>query len=85
MHASRTPFFQQNILQLPPFTVYPNPSTGHYTIEGLKNNEPSIITNITGQVVKEIEANATSFDITNLESGVYFLRTEAGSVRLLKM
>lgn len=69
----------------PTFTVYPNPSTGHYTIEGLKNNEPSIITNITGHVVKEIEANATSFDITNLESGVYFLRTEAGSVRLLKM
>jgi hypothetical protein len=69
----------------PTFTVYPNPSTGHYSIEGLKNNEPSIITNITGQVVKEIEPNATSFDITNLESGVYFLRTEAGSVRLLKM
>ena len=72
-------------LRVAKFSVYPNPSTGLYIINGLKSNKPSLITNVTGHIIKQVEVNVTTFDLSDLESGVYFLRTEVGSVRLLKL
>jgi|AntRauTorckE5430_2_1112549.scaffolds.fasta_scaffold08707_2 hypothetical protein len=69
----------------PTFSIYPNPSTGVFTIKGLNTDTPSIITTVSGQVVKRVEAKATSFDISDLEAGVYFLKTAVGSARLLKL
>jgi hypothetical protein len=71
--------------ELTGLTVYPNPSTGSFTIKGLKTDKPSIVTTISGQEVRQVRARASSFDISDLESGVYFLKTEVGSVRLLKL
>jgi hypothetical protein len=75
-------FREPNVVK---FTVYPNPSTGLYTIKGLKVSSPSFISNVTGQIVKQVDTDASSFDLTDLEIGIYFLKTEVGTVRLIKM
>ena len=76
--------FDRDIVK-PSFSVYPNPSTGFYTIKGLKVDKPSVVTSITGQVIKHVDANERTFDLTDLEAGVYFLKTEVGTVRLVKL
>lgn len=67
------------------FTVYPNPSTGQFTIKGLKTDKQSVITNLAGQTLKTIEANMRTIDLSEFETGVYFLQTEVRSVRLIKI
>jgi hypothetical protein len=67
------------------FSIYPNPSTGNYTIKGLDTENPSVITNLAGQVVKRVAAKTNAFDLSELESGVYFLQTEVGTARLIKL
>ena len=72
-------------LQKSQFSVYPNPSTGLFHIKDLKSDMPSYVTDATGKVLMIIEPQTTTFDIHNLATGLYFLKTELGTVRLLKL
>lgn len=67
------------------FYLYPNPSMGLYHIENLKTNGESRITDPSGKTVRIIQPEANQIDIQDLESGVYFLQTELGTFRLLKL
>jgi hypothetical protein len=67
------------------FSIYPNPSTGLFTIKGLNTDNFSIVTNLTGQTLKVIDANTQTIDLSEFETGIYFLQTEIGSVRLIKL
>jgi hypothetical protein len=66
------------------FNVYPNPSTGVFTIE-LNNATEEMtsiqIVNIMGEeveVVNNLSTNSYSVDLSNLTEGVYYARINAG-------
>jgi hypothetical protein len=62
--------------------VSPNPSTGIFQINGLGFNQTYQITNTTGQVILTGQSN--NIDLSNFQSGIYFLNTEKSSIKLIK-
>ncbi len=68
-------------------TVYPNPSTDYVTVS-FNNNESSEIEiyNQLGQVLirEKVSAYGKKIDISNLNSGVYFLRATVGNKTAIK-
>lgn len=63
-------FFKSN------FTIYPNPSSEVISISN--NNAVAInsieVSDINGRIVKNIDANSTTFSVRELNAGVYFLK-----------
>ena len=53
-------------------TVFPNPNNGEFTVK-CDNMTHILIYNVIGSLVKDIEANADSYVIKGLNSGVYFI------------
>ena len=62
-------------------SVYPNPTSGDFRIEGV-NDSRIVITNTLGQVVEQIE-HYKGQNIRLNDKGVYFVRLDNGSVRKL--
>jgi hypothetical protein len=62
--------------------VSPNPSTGIFQINGLGFNQTYQIVNTTGQVILTGQSN--NIDLSNFQSGIYFLNTEKSSIKLIK-
>ena len=70
---------------LPTFTIYPNPSTGIYQIKDLPKIKSMQITDTQGRVIKDLDPINTVIDIRDISNGVYFLKTDKGSKRLIKI
>ncbi len=60
--------------------IYPNPTKGVFHISDISNIKRVKIYNITGAEVKSFEATK-SFDISDLPSGIYFLKADNGMVK----
>lgn len=63
--------------------VYPNPSTGQFTVQGSMLNEGHVeVLDVTGRKVfsRDLEQETMSLDLTSQPNGIYFLqmKTEAG-------
>ncbi|MBN2891360.1 MAG: T9SS type A sorting domain-containing protein, partial [Bacteroidales bacterium] len=56
------------------FSIYPNPSTGVITIENAKGSN-AVIYDINGKIINQmhIDNNLSNIDLTQNESGVYFI------------
>ncbi|MBL0341860.1 MAG: T9SS type A sorting domain-containing protein [Bacteroidetes bacterium] len=65
----------------------PNPATDHLTIDGLPVNSKIQISDLTGKIVIEAMTRNknTLLDISKLPEGVYFLQTENGVKKIVKM
>ena len=65
-------------IENPTIQVYPNPAKNLLRIDNLEKVElESIsITNINGQVIKQFDSKNTKLDISNIASGLYFLKIE---------
>jgi hypothetical protein len=61
------------------FAMYPNPTTGRLQIESKQVLSQVIVYNLIGQQVKafNMEANATSIDISTLKTGSYFVNVQS--------
>ncbi|MBK9285976.1 MAG: T9SS type A sorting domain-containing protein [Sphingobacteriaceae bacterium] len=58
------------------FYVYPNPSSGQVTVQGLKEEKLTLV-DVTGKTITIINLNSInqySFEIHNLKPGIYFLK-----------
>jgi len=68
--------------------VYPNPTSGELKIntEGMGNNENIKIFNIMGSLVGTYPCNSpdTTIDISHLIKGVYFLKINGETVKVIK-
>lgn len=65
------------------FNIYPNPVTDNLIISGYaKEGMPIQLLDISGGIILEriLNENTTQIDVSNLQSGIYFLRA-AGSIR----
>ncbi|MFI5205091.1 MAG: T9SS type A sorting domain-containing protein [Flavobacteriales bacterium] len=58
------------------FTVYPNPGTGIFSLEGAQKNNELVITDVLGQIVfqTKITGEKTQLDLSNQLNGVYFVQ-----------
>lgn len=67
----------ENIVDIIPTNVYPNPTTGFVKIEA-ENIRHITISNILGQILFSTKANGNgfSYDLNGHEAGVYFIRIE---------
>jgi hypothetical protein len=56
-------------------TIYPNPSEGVINIDGLNLNESSLLSvySIDGRLVRQLELTNSTVDLTNLDSGLYWV------------
>ncbi|MCU0423032.1 MAG: FG-GAP-like repeat-containing protein [Bacteroidia bacterium] len=63
------------------FTIYPNPANQSVFVTGLTG--VAIIFDITGKQIMEINHNGYA-DISNLRPGIYFIRSNEKSIRLVK-
>jgi hypothetical protein len=61
-------------------SVYPNPNTGIFNIQGLNAEAEISVQNPLGQVVliKKVSSNSSEIDLSNQPSGVYFLKVSEG-------
>ncbi|MEY4927181.1 MAG: hypothetical protein RI894_1617 [Bacteroidota bacterium] len=60
-----------------PFTIYPNPTTGQFTIEHSTNSHLFRVYDLTGQLLleqKAVNSTQTTLDISSFPAGVYLLR-----------
>ncbi len=68
--------------------VYPSPAEKYiYVDSDSRNKYEIIITNILGQVVKDIsfEGTRTSIDVADLKSGIYFVKSGDSVVKFVKL
>ncbi len=69
------------------FTVYPNPATDVVNISNANNLEitNTVITDINGRIVKQVNSAVESINVGDLNTGVYFLKvTTADGVGVTK-
>jgi hypothetical protein len=66
--------------------VYPNPSGGEYIITTKEGNSSYTITDITGKIVKQgvLSTINTQVDISQEAAGIYFLKVNERTVKLVK-
>ena len=68
--------------------VYPSPAEKYIYVDfDSRNGSDIIITNILGQVVKDIsfEGTRTSIDVADLKSGIYFVKSGDSVVKFVKL
>ncbi|MDC8005176.1 T9SS type A sorting domain-containing protein [Aureisphaera galaxeae] len=70
-------------------TLFPNPSSGIYTLQvesGLSQNIAYTVVDISGKIVQEgiLTPSDSSIDIRNAQSGIYFLKTENTTFKFIK-
>ena len=66
-------------------TVYPNPASTTVNIEGITNftSLNVAVVNLQGQVVREI-ANSLEINVSDVESGIYFIKISCDGQQYLK-
>ncbi len=70
------PDFSVNEFMALDFTIYPNPATKLFSVEGYANQSKALtITNVNGQVVKQASSTAATMQVSvaDLAPGVYFV------------
>lgn len=71
--------------QINPLTVYPNPAKNIITVSSSKKQD-AVIINTIGQVVGKIQLvnGSQVFNVTVLGSGIYYIKTNEGIIKLIK-
>ena len=71
--------------ELQNLTIFPNPSSDWISINGIQKNMTISILNVNGQIMqKESLTPGDKIDISHLENGTYFLKTENGVLKFIK-
>ena len=67
-------------------SAYPVPATDHITVTGLAKVRSLELMDITGKVLQNIEITGekVTLNISNLQKGMYFLKTESQTLRFIK-
>jgi len=65
--------------------VYPNPATDKVTVVGLPEGTFATLLSVSGQKVLELTINGdTQVNMDNLPPGIYLLKTDMGSAKIIK-
>jgi len=66
-------------------SIYPNPSTGHYSLEGNLGNQGGTVINNLGLPIQSVPPHTRLIDLSSQPSGVYYFRTGGKSIKLIKL
>jgi hypothetical protein len=77
--AQVTGTLESTIENISSIQIYPNPSTGNFTISAAANIE---VYNLIGDLILS-ENNATSIDLTASPKGMYFVKLNGGRIEKL--
>lgn len=71
------------------FSVYPNPSDGFFTFNnnnGFSSELPYLVTDVSGKIIQKgiINSENTEIDLSEAQSGIYFLNSSNSTLKLLK-
>ncbi|WP_299117197.1 LamG-like jellyroll fold domain-containing protein [uncultured Winogradskyella sp.] len=68
------------------YSIYPNPTNSILNIKGLKTSEEVEIYNISGQKLftKTIDLSKNTIDVSQLSTGIYFLKIDEESIKFIK-
>ncbi len=70
-------------ISTPAYKVYPNPTDGLIYLEGPTLYKSLLVYNNSGQLVKRVAAGSgQSFDLSGLESGLYWVKPDGEEVRI---
>ncbi|UXP31886.1 T9SS type A sorting domain-containing protein [Reichenbachiella agarivorans] len=58
--------------------IYPNPTSGQLTINGLADNSPVFVMDLSGKMLSKGKLAGNKLDISGLQSGIYLLQTGQG-------
>lgn len=64
--------------------IYPNPTKQKLYVSGIELNESLTIINSYGQIVKTLYFNDVNIDISDLKTGIYFLKTNSAYIKFIK-
>ena len=68
------------------FSLYPNPSTNYIKLSALEEKQRVDIYNLNGQkIATQIVAENDRIDITELSTGIYFLKAKNRTIRFIKL
>src|SRR5690606_4592510 len=74
--------------EMPSFTIYPNPSSGIFTIQqtNVPKNRFYQISDEMRRIIAsgELYNSNLTIDLSKAQSGVFFLKTHTGTLRLVK-
>ncbi len=70
-----------NDLEFERVKVFPNPTNGEINISSLRDFKTITVHNMIGQEVKRFDSASSSIDISDLNTGLYLLRTDNGFVQ----
>jgi hypothetical protein len=78
-----------NILEnnlIPEFKLFPNPANTFFKIEKNTSQKISSIEfiDINGKLIKKEHGNKTKYDVSNLKSGLYFIKLSSNSKSIIK-
>lgn len=62
-------------------SLYPNPTNGNVFIKGVSGIENVEVMNVNGQRVMQFNTNLETFNVSDLDSGVYFVKLETAIAR----
>jgi hypothetical protein len=65
-------------------TIYPNPTSSVLNIQGINENSPYQIFDITGKLIISGSLSQESVQVSNLTTGLYFINIEGQSQRFIK-
>ena len=54
--------------------IFPNPTSDFINVTGFKPNENAIIINLNGQVLKSTKIDKDRIDVSDLKTGIYFVK-----------
>ena len=69
-----------------PFSIYPNPNNGEFTVTVSELGQIYSITDVTGKVIKQgrLYSTKNTIDITSEANGIYFLKVNQHTAKLIK-
>lgn len=77
-----TPFTSiGEIAKKTPLVIFPNPAKIVFSIKGLKASEEVLAFNLMGVSFPLIQNEAGQFVVDDLKAGIYFLKSNGGSVK----
>ena len=72
--------------QHPAVSILPNPARNVFMLHNLEGNQTIQIYALSGQLVKSVEAvSGQSIDVSDLSAGVYMVRTQSCTLKMMKL
>ena len=65
-------------------SLYPNPTSNYCILKGIEPNEEITVINMNGKILKSFKLTDEKFDVSDLEAGIYLIKSKNRYKRFIK-